>query len=93
MKKPRIMDKKIDDRAARALMRMVRLEQEEAPMAHFAGVFYELYVDGKLDLEQCDAAFEAARLFGNWRNWDEREARVFAQQFVGAYDCLARRRA
>ena len=62
-------------------------------MAHFAGVFYELYVDGKLDLEQCDAAFEAARLFGNWRNWDEREARVFAQQFGGAYDCLARRRA
>ena len=27
------------------------------------------------------------------RIWDEREARVFAQQFVGAYDCLARRRA
>ncbi len=81
------------DRAVRALTRMVRLEQEEAPMAQFAGVFYEMYADGKLDMEQCDAAFATARLFGNWQNWDEKDARTFAQQFANAYDCIARKRA
>lgn len=81
------------ERAARALTRMVRLEQDEAPMSQFAAAFYELYVDGKLDLEQCEAAFATARLFGDWKHWDQEAARVFAQQFATAHDCFAWRRA